>query len=308
MQLEPRVPLAPCLVLGYKRPLISRIIYPLLESGVTKLYVAYDGGTSSDVLKTKTEEIKEIQQLAKQFKAKFEFLQHGENLGLSSGIPESIDWFFSQEDHGIILEDDLKFGSDFLIFLSVNLEIYRNDPSIENISGNQFFPQLEHEQRLAATYPLIWGWGTWRNRWLDYRSSTSMRPGAKEMDKSVSGYWEIGQKRQERKYLDSWAIPYARYQHFNYRKTVLPCKNLSSNFGDDQLSTHSTGEEWYLNLPIPNEPCGISGEMHKHSQVSTQLMDAMLEEKIFQIKHRHRFVRMHVALSRILNTFRKMSC
>jgi hypothetical protein len=296
--------IAPCLVLAYTRPIAKQIVEPLLKMGAQKIYVAFDGPKNEKDASRQSNQIEELKELSKLFDVSIEILIRVENLGLNKGIPEAIDWFFRLEEEGIIIEDDLRFELNFINFISKSLKDYRELPVVENISGNQFFPENNHNERHYSTYPLIWGWGTWRDRWVNYRNSKPLRPSSEEMNKSVSGYWEIGFKRTEESVIDSWAIPYARYQHFSKRVTLLPCYNLSSNVGSDQSATHSTGQEWYLHFPISKKYCFPDIKSLDQLPSLAQETDKYFEQEIFSIKFRHRFVRSHLLLTKTLRKIR----
>jgi len=57
------------------------------------------------------------------------------NLGCRAGVSSAIDWFFENEEEGIILEDDCLPSLSFLWFCEELLERYRGDMRVWHISG-----------------------------------------------------------------------------------------------------------------------------------------------------------------------------
>lgn len=58
-----------------------------------------------------------------------------ENLGCKYAVSSAIDWFFENEEEGIILENDSLPSDFFLFFCDAMLEKYRFDTRIRHIRG-----------------------------------------------------------------------------------------------------------------------------------------------------------------------------
>ena len=76
---------------------------------------------------------------------------------------------FKQVDDGIIIEDDIKFNKEFLLYCSSNLETFKYNSTIFGISGSPYISNINKEKfNFLTIYPNIWGWATWRDRWEQY--------------------------------------------------------------------------------------------------------------------------------------------
>ena len=77
------------------------------------------------------------------------------------------------EEEGIILEDDCIPNSTFFKYCDDLLTKYKNENNVWIISGDNGGPILRDQYFLDYDYtfsrvPLIWGWATWKDRWLNY--------------------------------------------------------------------------------------------------------------------------------------------
>ena len=61
-----------------------------------------------------------------------------EHLSVKDSLNLSIDWFFKNEESGIILEDDCLPHPDFFTFCEALLERYKNDERVWAIAGHNF--------------------------------------------------------------------------------------------------------------------------------------------------------------------------
>ncbi len=91
-----------------------------------------------------------------------------ENLGLRRGVYEALNWFFSQEEYGIILEDDCVPDLSFFTYCTELLDQYRDEKQVMHIAGSNL---AETECRHISTSYLfsnlafVWGWASWRRAW-----------------------------------------------------------------------------------------------------------------------------------------------
>ena len=92
------------------------------------------------------------------------------NLGCKKGCLTAINWFFENEEKGIILEDDCLPHLDFFNFCEILLDRYFNDDRVSFITGDNF---QDGNLRGDASYYFskyinLWGWATWRRSWIKY--------------------------------------------------------------------------------------------------------------------------------------------
>jgi hypothetical protein len=98
-------------------------------------------------------------------------LERNQNLGCKIAMRENIDWFFSNNKYGLILEDDCIPNDDFFRVLGKGLIDFNDSRKFMSISGSDYYPK---ENRVITTFreslfPQVWGWGTWAAKWECYR-------------------------------------------------------------------------------------------------------------------------------------------
>ena len=187
------------LIIGYSRPAgITNLIKNLTQNGITRIYVSLDGPKNIRDIENQIIIQNEIIKLSANKNFQIKVLKQELNLGIAVAVIGGIDWFFSLEDCGLILEDDLVITSEFLAFANSCLEKYSNDSNVWMISGSQLLSKFSsNSETIWANYPMIWGWATWAQKWTDMRSSLIS-------DKKTSFfqtvnyrylYWKVGAKR-----------------------------------------------------------------------------------------------------------------
>lgn len=94
------------------------------------------------------------------------------NLGCEGNVETGLDWVFSEADAAIVLEDDCVPDPSFFRFAEELLERYRDDPRVWHVAGNSHGvpARMFHPDSYAfSTWASVWGWATWRDRWLQHR-------------------------------------------------------------------------------------------------------------------------------------------
>ena len=115
---------SPILYCCYNRlDLIKKSIQIIKNINCKKIYIAVDG--PKDIEKDRKNNI-EIKNFIKQdlLSSDVEILFREKNLGCKKAISESINWFFRNEERGIILEEDLYPADSFFKFCDYALEKY----------------------------------------------------------------------------------------------------------------------------------------------------------------------------------------
>lgn len=183
-----------------------------------------------------------------------------ENIGCKLAVSSAINWFFSHEEKGIILEDDCLPNLDFFNFCSRMLTAYENESKVMMITGNNF---QNGQKRGDASYYFskynhIWGWATWRRAWEKYDLDISFWPKYKLSkswvdlfpNKVERKYWEAIFNRTYNKEIDTWDYSWAASIWYNNGVTLTPNVNLISNIGFNRDATHTTSTNNKLaNLP-----------------------------------------------------------
>lgn len=185
------------------------------------------------------------------------------NLGCKYGVYTAFDWFFKNEEEGIILEDDDLPDPSFFPFCRELLEKYRNDERVIHISGNNF-QQKNKDFKTEDSYYFsrishIWGWATWRRAWKHYDVEVRQWPEMKEKkiltklfdDPAAAFMWgNYFQKYYEGK-VNSYDGQWVFACLFNDGLCINPSVNLVSNIGFGNNATHTTesSDDEYANLP-----------------------------------------------------------
>jgi hypothetical protein len=287
------MPIKSALIIGYSRPSgVHTLLNSLKSNHVERVYVSIDGPRNeSDKINQD-----KIQEILKDFKenAGLEVFVKSNvtNLGVAAGVLSAIDWFFSNEEEGLILEDDLVVGDDFYRFASVGLEKFSNDSTVWMISGTQLFPnQTSDASETWTNYPMIWGWAGWAKKWRVMRVAL-LQPKKVPVLKLANPrhlFWSIGANRALNGKVDTWDIPLA-YEFWSLGKIcILPPVNLISNVGDDDSSTHTSSDNSALRqkiqvLPKDFQYSGV-GDLNEINSYNHKL-----ESTIFRVRRRHFFL------------------
>jgi hypothetical protein len=281
------------LIIGYARPDgISNLLKTLTSAGVREVYLAIDGPkNASDKIRHKKIEI-EIKKFQSNTRNRIHVRKRVKNLGVAGGVLNSIDWFFSHEKSGLIIEDDLLVSKDFFEFALRALEKFKNDPRIWMISGTQIFPNHNTPTKIEWTnYPMIWGWAGWADKWELMRNSLLEKKTIKInnlLDYRYL-YWAVGANRALSGKVDTWDTPLA-FEFMNQGKfCITPPVNLISNTGNDAVSTNTNSPNNTMNLEIKylnNNYRLIS----KPNQIFVKKYNSLLEKEVFKIRKRHIFI------------------
>lgn len=170
------------------------------------------------------------------------------NLGCGLGVKAAIDWFFSEVEEGIILEDDCLPHPDFFLFCGKLLEYYRHDTRVMNISGNNFqFGQIVGDgSYYFSRYSYTWGWATWRRAWelFDFEMKTYPEFRAQNIiadifqEREAQLRWTklFDKVYHKDKNFSVWDIQWTYALFANNGLSISPNVNLISNIGYE--STH----------------------------------------------------------------------
>lgn len=270
---------------------VQRLIQTCLENDVSRIYISIDGPRSDSDKFTQQEILKIIQKYQESASVQFFMQLHERNLGVGVGVISGLDWFFSHEDSGHILEDDLIIESDFFTFSRKALLEFQNHESVKMISGSQLIPWGEPlKAALWTNYPMIWGWSSWSDRWEEMRAGLLQSKSYTffRKDSVLNNFWAIGANRVLDGRVDTWDTPLAAEFYMRKWICIIPPSNLVTNFGDDLEASHTKGNTYGLKFPIEKLDLGIDF----HSLSSTEYINKcneLLEKTIFRVRKRHFF-------------------
>ncbi len=184
-----------------------------------------------------------------------------DNLGCRASVPTAIDWFFKQEEEGIILEDDCLPANSFFKFCDVMLEKYRNDTRVWHISGCNL---QEGKQWGDGSYYFsnrahVWGWANWRRVWSAYNQKLDNYDNKQVEAKLLNIYpdplivkaWKNIYNQLKSGSINSWAYYLDFILFFNNGLNIIPNVNLISNlgYGDDSTNTKDKNHR-FANVPL----------------------------------------------------------
>jgi hypothetical protein len=251
----------PLLFLIFNRPdTTQRVFDEIRKAQPAQLFVAADGPRKDRPddyeLCNKTREI--IQQVDWDCKVFTRF--QDSNIGCKYAVSSAINWFFSNVEEGIILEDDCVPHLTFYRFCDELLERYRDDERVVVISGNNFQRQntCVDASYYFSIYNQCWGWATWRRAWQYYDWELSQWPNLRNTgwlkdlfgNPAVANYWKSMFDMVQTGRIDTWDFQWTYSCWIQGGMTVLPSVNLVTNIGHDDRATHSQAPDSDLaNLP-----------------------------------------------------------
>lgn len=231
-----------------------KVFDKIKDNKPTKLYLASDGPrniSEEKVVKNIRETL--INQIDWDCKIGTKFNEN--NLGCKKAISAAIDWFFQNEEMGIILEDDCLPNDSFFTFCNQLLMKYKDNKKIGMISGDNF--QFGKRRGCAdyyfSNYPHIWGWATWKDRWDKYNVNLQEINDTKFIEEIFSDtktrkYWlEIFYKMKNEE-IDTWDYQWNFTLWKENQLTIIPNKNLISNIGFGENATHTKSESKFSNI------------------------------------------------------------
>jgi len=137
-----------------------------------RLYVAADGprvAKSGEVAKVKA--VRDYVRENIDWDCEVKTLFRENNLGCKYAVSSAVDWFFENEEMGIILEDDCLPHPDFFDFCAKLLECHVHDDRVSVVTGNNFQNGIKRGgfAYYFSKYSHCWGWASWRRAWQQYR-------------------------------------------------------------------------------------------------------------------------------------------
>lgn len=286
----------PCLLIAYSRlDGIRNLLASLDQEKVSRLYLAIDGSDNQSTREIQSEIVEYVSNYANSRDIDLKIWHRVRNLGAAVSIITAVDWFFSSEDFGIILEDDLIVGTDFLDFAQISFERMVEDQDCLLFSGDQFLTKDLASDRIAWTnYSLIWGWGTTRTKWCEMKHGILFYKidFFREIFNPVKNYWRVGADRARLGKLDAWDIPLAHFMLLENKFCITPPVNLVTNQGNDVYALHTASDGYPLNIPAT--------ELATHNFIKEERnlkrirdYNKDLEKMVFKVKPKHSLLSIH---------------
>lgn len=255
---------AAVLLLIFNRPqLLERVVSALREFAPDKLYIASDGPRAdcpddyAKVAKSRSI-VSSID-----WPCEVRTLYRDRNLGCRVAVSGAIDWFFEQEDAGVILEDDCIPDPSFFSFCEELLLRYKDDQRVMSIGGQDFFDGAYSSRAsyLFSKYNHTTGWATWRRAWQLYDRDMALWDNIKDSDwlaelacgnRLFESHWaNLFRLAYEDQKFSSWAYRWTFSCWAQRGLSIVPTQNLVINVGLGADATHTTSDDGPLfRLPL----------------------------------------------------------
>ena len=246
----------PILILFWRRSMaVATLMERLRPLAPTRLFLACDGPRLNN--SSEAEQIahtRKLMEAAIDWPCTIKKRYSDSNQGCKYGPGHGIDWFFSQVEEGIILEDDCLPEMSFFPYCQSLLNRYRNDTRVWQISGNNFVEHLSSADASYAFsgYTTTWGWATWRRCWNAYDIEMKAWPQIKDsglLENAFEGadelsYWTHIWDRLVSDHLPvTWDYQWNFTCFANGGLSAIPKNNLVTNIGFGEGATHCLDSE-----------------------------------------------------------------
>lgn len=252
----------PILFIVFNRPGPTQKVLDMLESiQPSQLYITADGARKNN--ETDLKNCNEVRKIINNihWDCEVKYLLREENWGCKNAVSDAINWFFSNVDQGIILEDDCLPNKSFFSFCETMLSTYENDAQIMHIGGTNFQQNnfILSESYYFSRIAHVWGWASWKRAWKHYKvdiadySKPQLKRWFRDYDFNPNSllFWHKAFDSVKENNINTWDYQwtYAIWKHNGL--TIIPSKNLVTNIGFDENATHtSKGAEDYAMLPM----------------------------------------------------------
>jgi hypothetical protein len=242
----------PVLLITFSRLAETQKVFAAIrEAQPSRLYIASDGPRAHKLGEDqKVETLRQFLRTAVDWPCDVHTLFRSTNAGCKMGVSGAIDWFFENEEQGIILEDDCLPHPDFFTFCAEMLERYKNDARVLCVNGCNF---QNDQTRGDGSYYFsrfihVWGWASWRRAWAHNDVALAFWPDWKtsknwharfQHDPVQRPYWERVFDKMHGNRIDTWDHAWlASFWHAD-GIVVTPNVNMVSNIGFGAEATHT---------------------------------------------------------------------
>ena len=248
--------LAPIVLFVYNRPEHTRLTVEYLTNNKlaesSELFIFSDGAKNeSDAGKVK--KVRDFLKTIRGFKS-VQITDREKNLGLANSVITGINEVFRFYNHIIVLEDDMISSPYFLKYMNNLLEFYEADLRIQSVTGYTFpikIPENYEYDLYLSPRASSWGWGTWKNRWVDvdwefkdYNNFIKNKTLVHNFNQGGEDLTRMLKNQKEGK-IDSWSIIWS-YAHFKKNTyCIYPIKSKIKNIGTDLSGVHTKKTKKY---------------------------------------------------------------
>ena len=235
---------------------VEKTFAPIRDAKPERLYISADGPRSDkEGEKDLTEQVRKYVLDNIDWECDVKTLFREENVGCDYAMASAVEWFFSEEEEGIIVEEDILTSPQFFEFCELMLETYRNNYDVQAVYGSNLHTEVmpKDDYSFFPAFYTSWGWAAWRR--LVY-------PEGKKPFKYKDWYY---QKHSDKKYIlnkfsklkyvqkfieydlyfeTRWENALCIYKLINNPNSynIISNRNLTSHIGE--FSTHFSGGDF----------------------------------------------------------------
>lgn len=237
---------APLAIFAFNRPeYLQRTLQALAQNTLaseTDVTIFCDGPRNEQDME-KIEEVHAVAQSATGFHT-LNIVKRDINMGCANSVITGINTILEEDEHIIVIEDDVVCSPYTLSFLNKGLHIYKNNQSIFDISAWSLPPSLlpipdnyAWDVYAIPRFNCSGGWASWRDRFqeIDWEVSDyeTFKTDAGKRHAFNAGGMDLSPMLDDQMAgkLDSWAI---RADYARFKKSQLginPVRSYATNIG-----------------------------------------------------------------------------
>ena len=178
----------------------------------------------------------------------FEYNCFEYNKGCSKSIEDGIDYVLARHEAVVILEDDCIPLPDFMSYMDLCLDNYKENQKVIGIGGFAWNLDIDMNKVIEDVYvsgrTSSWGWGTWKDRWAGYKRDFDILKRI-YFDQAASerlGIWGDDLEDMLCATLgcrtDAWDVFWCLHAIEEDKVFILPYKSFIDNIGTDGTGTN----------------------------------------------------------------------
>lgn len=293
----------PILFIIFHRPnTATRVFAEIKKQKPKRLYIVGDG--ARDNIKWEQELVNKTRELILNqidWECDVKTLFREKNLWCKLWMIEGLNWFFENEEMGIILEDDCLPSQSFFPYCENLLNKYKDNEKISIISGHnsQNTWKAENTDYLFSYAGNTWWWASWRNVWEKFDVNMTGIHKKKTLEHfqklfgKTHGKFRLNiLKRTFLPYSFSWDWPFAYSRHMNSSIACVPSKNLIKNIWFWEWATHTEKEQNHVLHKI---------DFQKRKEPSKIIVDTDYDKCHLEIRRGHIII---YSITRITDFFK----
>lgn len=254
------------LFLVFNRPdTTAQVFESIRKAKPPRLYVAADGPRFDR--EGEAEKVAKVREIATavDWPCEVKTLFRSENLGCNYGPRAGIDWFFSNEEQGIILEDDCLPSQSFFWFCELMLNYFKTNERIMVVTGTNITKNEQKFDYWFSNYALIWGWASWRRAWnlydpslINWATKKNHKRWLRELKIGSCAFVSVWSRIFDKTVRLGPNVTWWDYQWIyscwsQNGLTVAPRLNLIKNIGFSNQATHTKEQHPILSNLIEHE-------------------------------------------------------